>query len=109
MRVILTDEALLYLDELAHKLYFNHYFGFEASAQRYVDELIDDIKTNLPSRPFIVAPPYFNRYGRDMSYATFRKNKNTHWYVFFRKYRPDGEIVFQVRYITNNHLSAQYL
>lgn len=44
-----------------------------------------------------------------MRYATFRKNKVTQWYVFFTKYQDEGGVVYMIRYITNNHVSAQYL
>jgi hypothetical protein len=40
-----------------------------------------------------------------MSYAVFKKNNNTSWYVFFN-YEDD---IYYVRYIGNNHTCAQYL
>jgi hypothetical protein len=42
-------------------------------------------------------------------YAVFKESKNTHWYVFFRVYKKNGEDIYQVRYIANNHTVAQYL
>ena len=44
-----------------------------------------------------------------MQYASFRKNKETQWYVFFNTYRQDGEIIYLIRYISNNHVIAQFL
>ena len=44
-----------------------------------------------------------------MLYATFRKIKATQWYVFFNVYQKDGEMIFIIRYISNNHVTAQYL
>ena len=55
------------------------------------------------------APVYFNRYGEGMMYSSFWKNRNTQWYVFFSKYKEKGEIIYLVRYISNNHVIAQYL
>ena len=101
MKVIALPEVREYLMELIQILYKKEYFGFEENAQKYVEELIFDI--NKP------APPYFDRYGKKMLYATFRKNKATQWYVFFNVYQKDGEMIFIIRYISNNHVTAQYL
>jgi hypothetical protein len=110
MKVIYSPEALLYLEDLAHKLYLNHYFGFKESAKEYVDELSIDIENTLPYRPHTDAPSYFDQFGEDMSYAVFRKNKRTHWYAFFDTYLDDNEeTVYVVRHISNNHTVAQYL
>ena len=68
-----------------------------------------DIKTNLPLKLKKPAPPYFDRYGKKMLYSTFQKNKATQWYVFFNVYQKDGEITFIIRYISNNHVTAQHL
>ncbi len=109
MKVALLPDVLIYLQEMAHILYFNNYFGFEESAHRYVDELLDDIENELPYLSHKEAPPYFNKYGQGMFYATFRKSKHTYWYVFFDKYSSDGETIYVVRFIGNNHTIAQYL
>jgi hypothetical protein len=44
-----------------------------------------------------------------MFYATFKKNKSTQWYVFFNIYADNGEAIYLVRYISNNHMIAQFL
>ena len=109
MKVIALPEVREYLMELINILYEKEYFGFEENAQKYVEELFFDIKTNLPLKLKKPAPPYFDRYGKKMLYATFQKNKATQWYVFFNVYQKDGEITFIIRYISNNHVTAQYL
>ena len=76
---------------------------------QYIRGLILDIEETLPIRPSKEAPEYFNRWGYGMRYATFRKNRNTQWYVFFNKYKVRGEVTYLVRYISNNHAIAQYL
>ena len=55
------------------------------------------------------APPYFDKYGKNMKYAIFKKNKRTSWYVFFKTNRENEEIIYLVRYIANNHTVAQHL
>ena len=110
MKVITLPAVRQYLKELMLILYEKDYFGFEGSAIQYVEELFDDIKNTLPIRLKRPAPPYFRRYGKDMYYAVFKKNKNTQWYVFFTIYEDySGDLVYLIRYISNNHLIAKYL
>ena len=109
MKVVAIAEVRIYLQNLAVILYEKEYFGFEDSARKYVIELFEDIKTNLPMLPSKPAPKHFEKYGKNIEYAVFRKNKHTHWYVFFRVYKMNGEDIYQVRYIANNHTVAQYL
>ena len=109
MNVEFLPETLDCLEELVTKLYQMGYFSWLDTSQQYVDDLYNDIKTNLPIKSHKPAPPYFDRYGAGMYYASFRVNRNTTWYAFFNKYLVDGEIVYLVRYISNNHMIAQYL
>jgi hypothetical protein len=109
MKVIILPEVTDYFLELADILYKKGYFGFEENSKKYVRELFKDIKTDLPNRQKRLAPSYFDRYGEKMYYSTFRKNKQTQWYVFFSIYKNQREIVYVIRYISNNHVSAQYL
>lgn len=109
MKILFLPEVRMYFQELQDILFEKEYFGFEESAVQYVRELIFDIETTLPEKVSKIAPPYFNRYGKELRYASFRKNRNTQWYVFFNKYRGNGEVIYLVRYISNNHMIAQYL
>lgn len=109
MKVLFLPEVRMYFQELQDILFEKEYFGFEESAVQYVRDLIFDIEATLPERASKIAPPYFNRYGKELRYASFRKNRNTQWYVFFNKYRENGEVIYLVRYISNNHMIAQYL
>lgn len=109
MKVLFMPEVRQYFQELQEVLFEKEYFGFEEFAVQYVRDLILDIEKTLPQRVSKVAPPFFNRYGRNLRYATFRKNRNTQWYAFFNKYQENGDIIYVVRYISNNHVIAQYL
>ncbi len=109
MKIVATPEVRLYMAELAHVLYFNNYFGYRESAEKYVQELWVTIMTKLPTAPHKPATPYFNRFGKNMRYAAFPKNKQTCWYAFFDIYDTGSEIFYLVRYISNNHTIAQYL
>lgn len=109
MKVLFLPEVRLYQRELQDLLFEKEYFGFEESAVQYVRDLILDIEETLPIRTSKEAPAFFNRYGNSMRYASFRKNRNTQWYVFFNKYKENDDIIYLVRYISNNHAIAQYL
>jgi len=87
----------------------NGYFGFIDTAIKYSDKLFDEIKDELPNKHKKKAPENFDRYGKGMFYAIFKKNKNTSWYVFFNIYETIDDTIYFVRYISNNHIVAQYL
>lgn len=109
MKIVFLPEALEYFNELSTTLYEKGYFGFEENALKYVDELLHDIRNTLLNRVKKPTPPYFDRYGKNMLYTAFRKNKTTEWYVFFNAYEEDKDITLVIRYISNNHVIAQYL
>jgi hypothetical protein len=109
MSVRTTSGVKRYLNDLVTILHEKNYFSFEEYAHNYVDELLDDILTNLSTRQHKRAPGRYARYGEDLHYASFVKNKRTTWYAFFTKYEKNGETIYLVRYIANNHTEAQYL
>ena len=109
MKVIFLPKVQDYLDSLVPILYENGYFGFVETAIEYVDDLIDDIETNLFVKQHKPAPSHFDQYGKGMLYASFKKNRQTTWYAFFTKYNENGETIYLVRYINNNHTIAQHL
>jgi hypothetical protein len=108
-RVVVTPKVRQYFKDLVPILYSLGYFSYLESSKKYVEELLDDIELNLLKRPHKPATPYFDKYGKGMYYATFRKNKQTSWYAFFSKYNDNGDTIYLVRYIANNHTVAQYL
>ena len=109
MSVIFLPEVFEYLQSLIPILYNNGYFSFEDDAVSYVEDLIDDIQATLPTRLNKPAPKYFERYGQNIKYAGFPKNKRTTWYVFFTIYWENDKEIYLVRYIANNHTIAQHL
>ena len=109
MKVLAIPKVLEYMENLIPLLYEKGYFGFRETAKKYVDELYNEILDTLPFQPHKPAPKYFDKYGKNLEYAFFTKNKRTTWYVFFRVYKIDGEEIYQVRYIANNHTIAQFL
>ncbi|MDU1892187.1 MAG: hypothetical protein E6767_16005 [Dysgonomonas sp.] len=107
MKVLFLSEIREYFAELAFLLYQENYFGFEENAIRYARELFDEIEVDLPRKQKKKAPDHFSKYGNDLSYAVFKKNNITQWYVFFETYIQEKTYV--VTYIGNNHTIAQYL
>jgi len=109
MTVIILPKVRQYFYELSYILYEKDYFSFLETSEQYVEELICDIQKNLPVKQHKPAPKHFDKYGKGMKYASFRKNKQTTWYVFFKTYKKNRETFYVVRYIANNHVIAQYL
>jgi hypothetical protein len=107
IKVLFSPEVRLYFRELSELLIKKEYVGFEDAAIRYVRELIFDIQDTLGNRLKHPAPPYFDRYGKNLYYAVFKKNNNTQWYVFFETYLEEKTYV--VTFIGNNHTIAQYI
>lgn len=108
-RVLFTPQVRKYFNTLIPVLYKLEYFSYLDGSKKYVKGLIDDIIAGLPTCLHKPAPPYFDKYGRNTYYAMFRKNKQTVWYVFFTLYDDNGDTVYLVRYIANNHVVAQHL
>ena len=109
MKVLFSPEVQKYLKDVSITLYEKGYFGFLDSAEKYVDELFNDITKKLPTSVKRPAPEYFSKYGKKLLYSWFLKNKTTKWYVFFNLYEDNGGFIYLVRYISNNHVIAQYL
>jgi len=109
MKVLFLPEVREYFDFLANILFEEEYFSFEENARQYAKEVFDDIEENLPTRWKKPAPKHFEKYGKHMYYSGFRKNRNTTWYAFFTKYEENGETIYMVRHIENNHTAAHLL
>ena len=105
IRVDYLPEIIRYLKELTTVLYEKGYFSFPETAKEYVDKLTFDIEINIASKSKKIAPRHFAKYGKGMYYITYKPNKRTTWYIFFN--HKDNR--YLIRYITNNHVSAQYI
>ena len=109
MKVLFLPEVVDQFLELADILYEKGYLGFKDAALDYSEQLFRDIQTNLPIKVGKDAPAYFERYGTDLFYSAFPRNKHTVWYVFYSVHMVNGETVFLVRHLTNNHVAAHHL
>ena len=109
MRVLFLPEVSKQFVELAEILYDKGYMSFLDTALEYSQSLFRDIQSDLPIKVHRKAPAWFDRFGKDMQYASFTKNKHTIWYVFFNVYDVGDEVVYLVRYLSNNHVVAHHL
>lgn len=109
MRVLFLPEVSQQFIELAEILYDKGYVNFLDTALEYSASLFKDIQASLPMKVHRKAPTWFDRFGQDMFYASFPKNKHTTWYVFFNVYNVNGDVVYLVRYMSKNHVIAQHL
>ncbi|MCD7931923.1 MAG: hypothetical protein LUH15_11535 [Tannerellaceae bacterium] len=107
MNVRYAETAWQYIDSLTEILYTQHYFSYKESAIKYVISLITEMKATIHIKQKQRAPLYFSRYGKDLWYVSYPKNKRTTWYFFFT-YHPDNDTYF-IRYITNNHTAGHLL
>ena len=103
-QVIYSNSVSHILLELFVILYEKGYFSFKDTAKSYIDKLMDYGERYIGIIPVKNANIYFNRYGIDLKYITYRANKNTTWYILYQQ-RDD---IFLIRHITNNHVAAQY-
>jgi len=109
MSVLFAPKVQEYLYDLENILYEKGYYSFEESAIRYVDDLICDITINLSNKLHKPAPKHYDQYGKELYYATFKKNRQTSWYAFFSKYVENEEVIYLVCYMGNNHTEAHHL
>lgn len=109
MSVRFLPEVSQQFVDLVKVLYDKGYMSFPDAAQEYSESLFREIQASLPLKVHRKAPPWFDRFGKEMSFATFPKNKHTIWYAFFNVYYIGSETIYLVRYLSNNHVIAQHL
>lgn len=109
MKVLFLPEVVDHFLELAEVLYDKGYLGFEDVAIAYAEQLFRDIQANLNIKVKRGAPAYFQRYGTDLFYSAFKHNRQTTWYVFYSIHDVDGETIYLIRHLTNNHMIAHHL
>lgn len=104
-KVFFSQKTIIYFSDLIEILYVNDYFGFKDQAKRYVEALVRKIEKSIDTMLKKKAPEYFSKYGDNLYYISYRKNKKTTWYFFFN-IKENG---YYIEYIGNNHTIAQYL
>ena len=108
-KVLFLPEVVEQFLELAEVLYSKGYLGFKDIAIEYAEQLFKDIQLTLPLKVKKNAPSHFEKYGAGLLYSSFQKNHHTTWYVFYSIHEKDGEIIYLVRYLGNNHVIAHHL
>lgn len=108
-KVLFLPEVVEQFLELVEALYKKGYLGFKEVAVNYSEQLFRDIQNNLPLKVKKGAPTYFCRYGNGLFYSSFSKSRHTTWYVFYSIHKQDGQTIYLVRYLGNNHVIAHYL
>lgn len=103
MTVLYDSLVIDYLENLTSILYQKGYFGFPEGAKTYISKLTHEIESSIHLKLKKPSPPRFSRFGTH--YVIYRPNKRTTWYVFFN-FKGNR---YLIRYITNNHVSAQHI
>lgn len=109
MKVLFLPEVVDQFLELANILYDKGYLNSKDAATEYAARLFRDIQQFLPTKVRKGAPAFFKREGSGEQYSAFKHNRHTTWYVFYSIYEVDGETVFLIRKLTNNHVIAHRL
>ena len=97
IKLIIDNEASLFLDELIEVLYKNEYFGFIESAEAYVSRIYEFIFDNIRDFPSKKSPHQLLKFGK--SYIVYKINPRTTWYNFFEKQNS----YYFITHIINNH------
>ena len=103
--VVFNESVKFLFFELIDDLYQKGYFGFLNEAKEYVLEIEQYFKSEIPKLHQLglnkKAMPYFEKYGKDLFFAAYRRTKTrTTWYAFYEIF---DNRYFKVVHIINNH------
>lgn len=79
-------------------LFYKEYFGFEDTAQFFVQNIYDFIENDLINYHHKSTPKKLKNFGSN--YVFYRPNNRTTWYIFFEK----SENRYLITHLTNNHV-----
>lgn len=99
-RVEFSNNASVYLAELAFTLLVNNVFSYIENAEKYVDFISDEINKNIHFKKHHPTSSELTKFGK--YYVIINTNKRTAWHVFFDK--KDNR--YFINKITNNHLPS---
>lgn len=98
VKIEILPEVVDFLNNLVKILFHKEYFGFEESAQNYVQNIYDFIEFDLYNFPHKQASLTLQKLGSN--YVFYKSNERTTWYIFFE--RNQNRIL--ITYITNNYI-----
>ncbi len=93
----ILPEVIDYLNKLTQVLFDKEYFGFEETAQQYVQNIYDFMEYEIVNFPHKATPKPLKKFGSN--YAFYKANNRTTWYIFFEK----NANRYLITYLTNNH------
>ena len=109
VKIEIYPEVISFLNELIAQLFYKEYFGFEDSAQLYVQKIYDFIENDLINFPHKKIPKKYQKNTKKIPkklknfgsyYAFYKPNNRTTWYIFFEK---SGNR-YLITHLTNNHV-----
>lgn len=98
VKIEILPEVTEFLNKLVELLFYKEYFGFEDTAQFYVQKIYDFIENDLINFPHKTTPKKLKKFGSN--YAFYRPNNRTTWYIFFEK----SNNRYLITHLTNNHV-----
>lgn len=104
MMILLSPEVADELYELYRILVEKGYLSSYESAVAYTKDIRTYVTQNISTALKRKVPSYFNRYGYNMSYITYRRSQHTTWYIMFETI---GD-TYLIKHITNNHVVGHF-
>lgn len=92
------------LNELHNLLLEYEYHSFIETANNYIEDIVGFITLKIHTFLPKPAPTYFSKYGKNLFYIFYSRNKNTTGYIFFEK----TEEHYFIKHISNNHIVGHY-
>ena len=99
INVIYSEIVESYLKTLTIILAQNAYFGDKEFAKKYVTDLIYNIETKIGYTVKRPVPKQYSYYQKNLQYITYKRNKQTSWYILFIQQQDR----YLITHITNNH------
>ena len=104
-QVVFSENVKFLFFEHIDILYQKEYFGYLDDAKEYVSEIEQYFRTEIPKLHRLGlskrAMPYFEKYGDNLFFATYRRTKTrTTWYAFYEIF---DNRYFKIMHIINNH------
>lgn len=96
VKIEILPEVIDYLNNLTQVLFEQEYFGFEETAQQYVQNIYDFMEYEMINFPCKVTTILLKKIGSN--YPFYEANNRTTWYIFLKKANR-----YLIIHLANNH------
>ena len=96
--IVYSKDIEGYLNNLIDILFYQDYFSYIENAEKYVENLKDEIEKYIDVKQHYKSPRNLEQFGKQFIIVSL--NNKTSWYILFD--RKDNR--FLIQFITNNHV-----